>query len=514
MNRMTHQKLARRKRRIKERLAHRHWKDQPQPMLWARNIRYELADRDRAITCGGIGAVHLLAHQVGLPQAIDRHIHLLKRHVPYFESDHVLALAYNILAGGTCIEDLELLRTNEVFLDALAARCLPDPTTAGDFCRRFETDDQVLRLQETLNEVRLNVWRRQDPSFFKQAILDADGTIAPTDGECKKGMDISYNGQWGYHPLVVSLANTREPLYLVNRPGNRPSHEQADAYLDKAAALCRRVGFAHILMRGDTDFMQTWKLDEWDRAGDITFVFGADAVKSLVAKAEALPETAWQRLERPERYDVQTQERTKPENVKERIVRERGYKNFLLEWEDVAEFNHRPDRCRQSYRMVVLRKKIAVERGMQRLFEEYRYLFYITNERSGAPQQIVFQANQRCDQENLIEQLKNGVRAMRNPLDNLHSNWAYMVMCSLAWTLKAWCGLLLPVSTSRWESRHREEKRSILRMEFKHFLGAMMRFPCQIVRTGRRIVYRILSWNPWTAGVMRLAEATHYPIRC
>ncbi len=134
-------------------------------MLRAGNIRYELAERDRAVTCGGIGAVHLLAHHVGLPQAIDRHVRMLKRHVPYFESDHVLSLAYNILADGSCIEDLELLRTNEAVLEALGAQRLPDPTTAGDFCRRFETDDQVVRLQETINDVRLTVWRQQDRSL-------------------------------------------------------------------------------------------------------------------------------------------------------------------------------------------------------------------------------------------------------------------------------------------------------------------------------------------------------------
>jgi len=483
-------------------------------MLKAKNIRYEPADRARAIPCGGLGLAHLLVQRVGLPQLIDENLSLLKRHLPYHESDHVLCLAYNILAGGTCIEDLEHLRTDEAFLDALGAQRIPDPTTSGDFCRRFETDAQILLLMETINEARLKVWKQQDDAFFQRAILDADGTIAPTTGECKQGMNISYDGQWGYHPLLISLANTREPLYLVNRPGNRPSHEQADEYLDKGISLCRRAGFQTILLRGDTDFTQTWKLDGWDQSGDVTFIFGADCTASKQIEAELLPETAWRRLTRPPRYQVKTEERKKPENVKERIVRERNFENLVLQWEDVAEFDYRPARCQRTYRMVALRKNIATEMGQERLFTEYRYFFYLTNDRVSSADQIVFSANDRCDQENLIEQLKNGVRAMRNPVDNLHSNWAYMVMSSLAWTLKAWCGLLLPVSPGPWEDRHREQKHSLIRMEFKGFVAAMMRRPAQIVRTGRRIVYRLLSWNPWTGPLLRLAEAMHRPLRC
>ena len=514
MKHTTSQKLARRKRRITKRLARRLDRRRATPMLAARNIRYELADRDRGLACGGIGAIHLLAHATGLIDAINRHVNVLKVHKPYHESDHVLNIAYNLLAGGSCLEDIECLRNDEVYLDALGAGRIPDPTTAGDFCRRFQSDEPILRLMESINQVRLKVWKQQEEAFFEQAILEADGTLAPTYGQCKQGMNISYDGQWGYHPLLISLANTKEPLYLVNRSGNRPSHEQADAYLDKAIALCRRAGFRRVLLRGDTDFEQTWKLDGWDQAGDITFIFGADAVKALELKAQALPQTAWRRLQRPARYQVKTEQRTKPPNVKEQIVRDKGFKNFVLQWEDVAEFEHRPDRCQRAYRMIALRKKISVEQGQEVLFEEYRTFFYITNDWTSTAEQIVFSANDRCDQENLIEQLKNGVRAMGNPLDNLYSNWAYMVMASLAWTLKAWWGLLLPTPAGRWQERYESERAAILTMEFKRFAMNLIRLPCQIIKTGRRIIYRLLSWNPWMGALFRLSGMLRMPLRC
>jgi hypothetical protein len=463
-------------------------------MFSATNIHYDLAGRTRGFAYGGIGAIHLLAQQTGLIEAIDRELHLLKRHLPYHESDHVLNLAYNILCHGDCLEDLERLRNDEVYLDALGAQRIPDPTTAGDFCRRF-TEADVIRLLEIINEVRAKVWKQQPSAFFEQALVDADGTLAATTGECKEGMDLSYKSLWGYHPLIISLANTGEPLYLVNRRGNVPSSQSAAAYLDRAIDLCLTAGFRQVLLRGDTDFSQTAHLDRWDTLG-VRFVFGMDARANLITWAESLSEGLWRPLQRPAKYQVRTAPRQRPPNVKERIVKERGYENIRLQSEEVAEFEYRPTKCHQTYRIVVLRKNLSVERGEQVLFDDVRYFFYITNDRTLSAAEIVRLANERCNQENLIEQLKNGVQAMRMPVDNLVSNWAYMVMASLAWTLKAWFALWLP-ARGRWADKHVAEKESVLKMEFKKFRHAFIALPCQIVHTGRRIVYRLLSWNPW-----------------
>ena len=486
------------------------WEDQPKPMFSASNIHYELADRTRGIDCGGIGAIHLLARQTGLIDAIDRKLHLLKIHKPYHESDHVLNVAYNVLAGGKCLEDLEGRRNNEVYLDALGAQRIPDPTTEGDFCRRFGPSDVGI-LMDAINEVRLNVWKQQPPEFFEQAIIEADGTIAPTTGECKDGMNIAYNGQWGYHPLLISVANTGEPLYLVNRGGNRPSHEGAGEWMDKAFGLCRRAGFKKILARGDTDFTQSDRLDGWDEQG-VQFIFGIDAMPNLRQIADDLPQTGWKRLVRPPKYAVATQARQRPANVKEEIVVQREFLNVRLLSEDVSEFEYRPTRCKKTYRVVVIRKNLSKEKGEQVLFEEIRYFFYITNLWEDSPEQIVASANDRCNQENLIAQLKSGVRAMSMPVDNLVSNWAYMVMTSLAWTLKAWFALRLP-EQGRWGEKYRTQKQAVLKMEFRTFLNAFIRIPCQIVRTGRKILYRLLSWNTWQEVFVRCVDVI-CPLRC
>jgi Transposase DDE domain group 1 len=500
------------RRRIKIRLDNSPGPERPEPMMTATNIHYEHANRVKGLSAGGVGTILLLAQRIGLISDINRNLHLLKRHLPYHESDHVLNIAFNLLAGGQRMEHLELRRNDEVYLDALGAKRIPDPTTEGDFCRRFTPAD-VQTLMDVFNGVRLRVWAQQPEEFFEEAIIDADGTIVPTDAECKQGVDVDYNGVWGYHPLLISLANTAEPLYLVNRGGNRPSHEQADIYLDKAIGLCRRAGFRKITMRGDTDFTQTKHLDRWDDAEDVRFIFGFDAHPKLVALAEDLAEDAYSYLERPPKYQIKTVPRQQPERVKAGIVQARGYETIHTMEEWVAEVDYRPVACKKSYRLIVVRKRLEVEKGQLVLLERYRYFFYITNDRTTPADEVVFLANGRCNQENLIAQLKGGVKALTTPVDTLVSNRAYMVMASLAWSLKAWSALLAPV-TPRHADKHKAEKRTLLRMEFATYCAAFIQMPCQIVRSGRRVVYRFLSWNPWQAVFLRLVERLHGSMLC
>jgi len=400
--------LAKRKRKIARRLKRKQWKNQPKPMFSASNIHYEMDGRHKGISSGGIGAIHLMNKKLGFVEEMDTVLHLLKRHLPYHESDHVLNIAYNVIAGGTRLEDIELQRQDEAWLDALGAEIIPDPTTAGDFLRRFSEDD-IVELMEAINRTRKKAWKKQPASFFEKAILNADGTISETTGECKQGMDISHKGIWGYSPLIISLSNTREPLYLINRPGNAPSHLDSAQWIDRSLDLVSDT-FQEVWIRGDTDFSLTAHFDKWDDR--CKFVFGIDARRNLISIADSMAEEQWEPLLRKPKYEVKTKKRKRPENVKERIVRERGFTNIRTVSEHVAEFDYQPGKCKKTYRIVVLRKNLTVEKGDLALFDDIRYFFYITNDRLMTPQQVVYFSNERCDHENDIEQLKNGIQTL------------------------------------------------------------------------------------------------------
>lgn len=494
-------KLAKREEAIERRLD-RSWRSKGGgPVLREGSVRYEVSDRVQAVGCGGIGVMRQLVRNLGLAEAIDRRVGVLKRHLPYHESDHVLNLAYNILSGGECLQDVEGKRRDPAYLDALGARKLPAASTEGDFLRRFEAGDAV-DLHEAANEARLKVWALQPEEFFERATLDVDGTTAPTGGECKEGIGLNHEGVWGYGPLVVSLAETGEALYTVNRPANRASHEGFAEWIDRAVDLARRAGFRRTRVRGDTDFALTVHFDHWTERG-VEFVFGKDAGRGLVRRAEAIPESAWADLERKPKRSAPPKKRKRRGSVKREIVRENGYRNLTLERERVAEIAYRPARCAKVYRLVVLRKTIKVEKGQERLFDEVKWFFYITNvpasELSAAG--VVLEANARCAQENVIEQLKNGVKATRAPSDTLEANWAWLATAALAWNLKIWLALVLPM---------KREAARLARMEFRRFLRGVILAPCQIVKTGRRTVFRLLAVNEWTRtlleGSLRLSK--------
>lgn len=515
MNAKLRQQLRQRKRKMRRRIDKANWSGRS-PMIQPPAIKYELADKQQAISAGGIGALMQLTKTLGVRQEINSAVPLFKLYLPYDEADHVLNIALNLVAGGKCLEHLEDRRCDEAYLNAMGAQRIPDPTTAGDFCRRFN-EGHVMQLMAAFNRIRQRVWKQQPDEFFDCAVIEADGTQIETTGEKKQGIGINYKGQWGYHPLVVTLANTREPLFIANRSGNRPSHEHAAFYFDLAVARCRQGGFRKILLRGDTDFSLTENFDRWDEDG-VEFIFGIDAMPNLVEMAEKLDPSAWKPMKRRrDEAKAPAKSRAKRANFKEQVVVQNKYLNKRLVGESIAEFDYKPGKCDRTYRVVVLRKDVTVSRGQQRLFdlEEPVYFFYITNttKQSHSTRQVVIGANQRCDQENNISQLKQC--ALTAPLDNLVSNWAYVVIASLAWNLKIWSGLMIQPAGSKEQRKEQESiKQKIISMDFSTFRDRVIMIPAQIIRRSRSLVYRLLSYRPSVDLLMIIDANVRRPLQC
>jgi hypothetical protein len=163
----------------------------------------------------------------------------------------------------------------------------------------------------------------------------------------------------------------------------------------------------------------------------------------------------------------------------------------------MAEFSYQPGKCQRSYRMIVLKKKLNVIRGEVPLFDDIRYFFYITNDDQRSTRELIEFYRDRADHENDIEQLKNGARALHAPSNNLISNWAYMVIASMAWNLKAWYGLLIP---------YRPLGKAIVRMEFKRFVNTFVNVPCLIIKTGHKICYRFIGYNKKMKSMLTFSE--------
>jgi len=461
-------------------------------MFSSESIRVEMSERTRAVAWGGLSVVRQLLQRLQVAQEIDASVSVLRRHHPFHESDHVLSLVFNLLTGGRTIEDIERRRTDLAFLDAVGARRVPGATTAGDFLRRFE-DGDVIDLLEASLAIGKRAWKGKRGK--DQATIDIDGTIAEVHGECREGADMAYNGKWGYGPLLVSLANSSEVLYVENRPASCPSHVGAPEILDRCAEACLDRGFDSVLFRGDTAFSSIAHLDRWDQKG-YRFVFGMKAHAKALALAEGLKEGDFRRLVRPTRNSDET--RARLFNHRSLFVAEKEYKNLELEEEHVAEVPYSTRRCKREFRVIILRKRIKVSEGQRLLEPETRYFFYITNLPKGShgPAEIVAESNQRCHQEKLIEQLKNQLPAMRMPTKSLVANWAYLAIGCLAWNLTAWLTLFIP----------KKIRPSFARRDFRSFYHDLMLIPAQILRTGRRTIFRLLGYKetlPWLLAAHR-----------
>ena len=441
---------------------------------------------------GGLALAHDLAMRLQLDHDLNRSLSLLKLHVPYFESDHVLTHVYNLFVGGNCIEDIGHVQHSEAIKNLLGACRIPDPTTAGDFLRRFGPRD-LEALQAVIDRARQKVWRKLPRRQRKVATIDLDSTIKEVYGACKQGADFSYDHRWSYHPLLVTLAETNEPLRTINRPGNTFSGKGAAGVLGEVLPVVR-PHFGEVFVRGDSGFYSLEVMAAC-QAGGARFAVVMDDRAAVRQKAENLPEEAWKPFRMhpaaARKRPGTAQRRRKRTRHLRRIRRQRGGKISRISHQWVAEFTYRHawrgkgrDHGLGGHplRVVVRRQRVEASKGEQRLFTEYCYRFVITDiprSRMTAAEVVRFTYG-RCDQENAIEQLKNGIGALRMPTGELLANYAFLMAGQLAWCLRAGLSLLaLPTPTLRWQ--------------WNWFRHAFVYVPAKITHSARRAVVYVTA---------------------
>lgn len=453
---------------------------------------------------GGLTLFSDFVRRFKVAQEVDANLKVLKLHLPYFESDHVLAQAANLYVGGTCIEDMSNLQNSEAALRLLGACRIPDPTTAGDFLRRF--DDRVNRgslasLRSAIDHVQGSVWKELSPRRGRRrakrdvAVIDLDGHSKILYGAKKEGADFSHKGQWSYHPLLVSLAETGECLAIRNRPGNFRSSNGASEVLND---VLPHVGeyYKEKLVRGDSDFDRR-DVRESCEAHHAVFVFVGREFQNRPGIASSIPESQWcpfrtrahrQRAERKKQENYRP--RRKKRNRRRMRARQRNYKEKRLVKQWVAEVPYTPPDSDKTYRLVIRRQLIEHYKGQQYLFEEYRYRYISSNAPSSwTARDVVDATYERCDQENVIEQMGSGLAAWRMPVGEFAGNCAWLEIARLAWNIGKWIAqLALPPEVVRWE--------------WKRFRQAFVYLAAQVIKRGRRVWVRLSGSHRFTASLV------------
>jgi hypothetical protein len=437
-------------------------------------------ERGQVTPYGGLAAAAGLVRKLELPRLLDEGLEILKLHLPYTESDHVLAQVYNLYVGGTCLEDLANLQGSEAVRRMLGACRLPDPTTAGDFLRRFG-EPELSALDEAIDKAQERVWhRRYGRRRQPLAIMDLDSHMCEVYGVQKQGADFSYKGTWSYHPLVISLAGTQECLRLINRPGNTPSAEGAAEQLRQ---LLPRLGrrFRRVLVRGDSAFLDHEILDTCADAGQF-FAIVMRGYRNVYGLADELPEKAWHSFQPRARRNQPraARKRRRRPNLRRRTARRRNKRDLRVRRQWIAEIPYRPARCSHTYRLIIRRQLIEETDKQGNLFDLWRYRFVLTNLDDSPADEVMDLTYRRCDQENLIEQLQNGLAGFRMPTGELLSNAAFLRCARLAHNLKSWLAqLVLPMETARWE--------------WKRFRHAFVYIAATVIHRARQVWVRLAA---------------------
>jgi len=467
--------------------------DTDEPVLGLPKLHLEVDQRSEVTAHGGLVLAAQLVSLLRMPKSLDEHVHVLKRHLPYHESDHVLAQALSLYCGGTCLEDMAVLQQNEASLRILGGCRFPDPTTGGDFLRRFDegTNPGSLEgLRAANDEIQTRAWRRvkrrrqRGKGKDGWIVVDVDGHWEETTG-VQKEADFDRHGEWGYLPLAVTLAETQEVLAVRNRIGiQRSSTGAAKVVRDALARVKTHLG-KKVLTRADSDFDREDMRQACEEEAS-HFAFVGRELRNRPGIAESIPERDWRRFRT--RVDrMRSEQRKKPgyrprakkTNLRKAKAAERGWTELELVKQWVAEVPYTYGNQTKPVRLVIRRQLIEHRQGQLTLFTNYRYRYVVTNlPKSWTAVDVIDATYQRCDQENIIEQLGSGIAAWRMPVAELAGNRAWLEIARLAWNLGKWvCQLSLPAEVVRWE--------------WKRFRQAYVIVPAQVLRRSAQIWIRV-----------------------
>ena len=440
---------------------------------------------------GGLALAARLVAKLRIAQRLDEALSLLKVHRGYFESDHILTHAYNLFTGGGCIEDIAHLQHSEPVRRLLGTKYIPDPTTAGDFLRRFESED-IETFDRALDAVQHDVWKRVfGRKRSGEVLIDVDSHLHDVYGHQKEGTDYTYKGGFGYHPLVFSVAGTQECLRIINRPGNAESSTGTAEALDELLPMLKQR-FKRVILRGDSAFAKGPIFKKCEEHGAFFAVVSPQQVNFL-ALAENIDEKRWRPFRQPKDsipIEERATQRQRGIDVRRERTEQRGKRDLRLREQWLAEIPYRPKRGETTYRLIIRRQRIDESRQGQ-LFEIWRYRYVLTNlPKSVSARKVVDMTYQRCDQENVIEQLQSGIAAMRMPTGGFLANQAYLVCARLAHNMKAWLAqLALPRETMRWE--------------WKRFRRAFVQIAARVIHSGRRTIVRLADSHRFAGQIER-----------
>lgn len=460
-------------------------------------LQLEANESPKMTPYGGLALVLAFLKRFRVAERIDSEVSVLKQYQPYHESDHILAQALNLYIGGTCLEDLSNLQHGEALRRMVGACRIPDPTTAGDFLRRFDertNPGSVEAVRRVIDEVQCAVWKatakrtkrdkgRHSSQKAGEALeaIDMDAHIKKVYGVQKEGADFSRDKRWSFKPLLISKAGTGECLAVRNRSGNVKDPTGAAEALDEVLRYARPHLGKHVVVRGDSAFDQQDIRKTCEQHNVYTAIVGRSNDDRMTT-ALLLSEEDWKpfrtraaRVADERRGSPGYRSRRKKPNLKRKRARERGYKDKRLITQWVAEVPCRPAGADKPYRMIIRRKLIEESQGQEILFHNYEYSFIITDvpESIASTEDAVDLTYERCDHENVIEQMGSGISCWRMPVREFDGNRAWLEIARLAWNLAKWIALLaLPDEVVRWE--------------WKRFRHAFVYLAAEVVKRSRQ----------------------------